>query len=158
MSATYLGTDNKSVYFLRIISEECSSLGMDKKPSDIPIGCSLVAVHVRWNSWHFAFWQWIYLQELTGGLNSTLLLSPWVAETHSGSLRTGCAIGVGDGQETLVCCSPWGRKELDMTERLNWTELNCGSDEVNRDIQGGLSNTWTHRWAHSGSCKNSKTT
>ena len=23
-----------------------------------------------------------------------------------------------------VCCSPWGRKELDMTERLNWTELN----------------------------------
>ena len=26
---------------------------------------------------------------------------------------------VGDGQRTLVCCSPWGRKELDMTERLN---------------------------------------
>ena len=22
------------------------------------------------------------------------------------------------------CCSPWGRRELDMTERLNWTELN----------------------------------
>ena len=29
---------------------------------------------------------------------------------------------VGDGQGSLVCCSPWGRKELDMTERLNWTE------------------------------------
>ena len=27
--------------------------------------------------------------------------------------------GVGDGQESLVCCSPWGLKELDMTERLN---------------------------------------
>jgi len=27
----------------------------------------------------------------------------------------------GDGQESLVCCSSWGRKELDMTERLNWT-------------------------------------
>ena len=26
---------------------------------------------------------------------------------------------VGDGQESLACCSPWGRKELDMTERLN---------------------------------------
>ena len=29
------------------------------------------------------------------------------------------APGVGDGQGDLVCCSPWGRKESDMTERLN---------------------------------------
>ena len=29
------------------------------------------------------------------------------------------ALGVGDGQESLACCSPWGCKELDMTERLN---------------------------------------
>ena len=27
---------------------------------------------------------------------------------------------VGDGQGTLVCCIPWGRKELDTTEQLNW--------------------------------------
>ena len=33
------------------------------------------------------------------------------------------ALGVGDGQGSLVCCSPWGNKELDTTERLNWTEL-----------------------------------
>ena len=33
------------------------------------------------------------------------------------------APGVGDGQGSLVCCSPWGSKELDMTERLNLTEL-----------------------------------
>ena len=33
------------------------------------------------------------------------------------------ALGVGDGQGSLGCCSPWGRKKLDMTERLNWTEL-----------------------------------
>jgi len=33
------------------------------------------------------------------------------------------ASGVGDGQGSLACCSPWGRKESDMTERLNWTEL-----------------------------------
>ena len=26
---------------------------------------------------------------------------------------------VGDGQGGLACCSPWGGKELDMTERLN---------------------------------------
>ena len=30
---------------------------------------------------------------------------------------------VGDGQGGLACCSPWGCKELDMTELLNWTEL-----------------------------------
>ena len=29
------------------------------------------------------------------------------------------APGVGDRQESLVCCSPWGRKESDMTELLN---------------------------------------
>ena len=28
-------------------------------------------------------------------------------------------LGVGDGQGGLACCSPWGHKELDMTEQLN---------------------------------------
>ena len=28
--------------------------------------------------------------------------------------------GVGDGQGGLACCGSWGRKKLDMTERLNW--------------------------------------
>ena len=31
--------------------------------------------------------------------------------------------GVGDGQGGLACCNSWGRKELDTTEQLNWTEL-----------------------------------
>ena len=31
-------------------------------------------------------------------------------------------MGVGDGQGSLVCWSPWGCKESDMTEQLNWTE------------------------------------
>jgi len=31
---------------------------------------------------------------------------------------------VGDGQGRLMCCSPWGHKESDTTERPNWTELN----------------------------------
>ena len=32
-------------------------------------------------------------------------------------------LGVGDGQGGLACCDSWGRKESDMTEWLNWTEL-----------------------------------
>ena len=34
------------------------------------------------------------------------------------------ALGVGDEQGGLACCSPWDRKESDMTERLNWTIIN----------------------------------
>ena len=29
------------------------------------------------------------------------------------------ALGVGDGQGSLVCCSLWGHKKLDTTKRLN---------------------------------------
>ena len=38
--------------------------------------------------------------------------------------ESGWTPGVGDGQGGLMCCNSWGHKELDMTERLNWTELN----------------------------------
>ena len=31
-------------------------------------------------------------------------------------------LGVGDGQGSLTCCSPWGRRESDTTEQLNWTD------------------------------------
>ena len=42
--------------------------------------------------------------------------------------------GVGDGQGGLACCSLWGRRESDMTERLNWTEL---KDRKYWDFPGG---------------------
>ena len=29
------------------------------------------------------------------------------------------ALGAGDGQGNLMCCSPWGRTESDTTEQLN---------------------------------------
>ena len=32
------------------------------------------------------------------------------------------AQGVGDGQGGLACCIPWGRKESDTTEQINWTD------------------------------------
>ena len=35
----------------------------------------------------------------------------------------GCTLGVFDGQGGLACCSSWGLKESDMTERLNLTGL-----------------------------------
>ena len=36
-------------------------------------------------------------------------------------LEFGWALGIGVGQGGLECCSSWGLKESDTTERLNWT-------------------------------------
>jgi len=46
----------------------------------------------------------------------------------------GWILGVGDGQGSLACCSSWGHKESDMTERLNLTELNS-TDVVTRSFE-----------------------
>ena len=50
------------------------------------------------------------------------------------------APGIGDGQGSLACCSPWGHKELDTTEQLKWTEVNLpeGTTPVNTCLLSGL--------------------
>ena len=45
------------------------------------------------------------------------------------------ALGVSDGQGSLACCSPWGCKELDMTERLTWTEKLHGEWRLRPQVQ-----------------------
>ena len=51
------------------------------------------------------------------------------------------ALGDGDGQGGLACCDSWGRKESDMNERLNRTELKTtlGKDFKSSNIQLGRS-------------------
>ena len=49
-----------------------------------------------------------------------------------GGHGSGWTPGVGDGQRGLACCGPWGCKESDTTEWLNWTELS-------------LRGSWLHR-------------
>ena len=49
------------------------------------------------------------------------------------------APGVGDGQGGLMFCSPWGRKESDTTEWLNWIECTlwkslCCTPETNTTL------------------------
>ena len=48
----------------------------------------------------------------------------WLDDITDSLDMSGQVPGVGDGQGSLVCCSPWSRKEFDTTEWLNWTELN----------------------------------
>ena len=35
-------------------------------------------------------------------------------------------LGESEGQESLACCSPWGRKESDRTQQLNNTTMHFG--------------------------------
>ena len=44
----------------------------------------------------------------------------WMASPNGHEFEQ--TLGVDDGQGSLACCSPWGHKESDKTERLNWTE------------------------------------
>ena len=50
----------------------------------------------------------------------------------------GWTLGVGDEQGGLACCSPWGHKELDTTERLNWTELFRKQSQNQENLHGIL--------------------
>ena len=45
---------------------------------------------------------------------------------HHGGYELEQALGDGEGQGSLVCCSPWGREESNMTERLHFHfSLSC---------------------------------
>ena len=51
------------------------------------------------------------------------------------------ALGVGDGEGSLACCSPWGHKESDTTKRPNLTE----ALETRRLIKI-IAKTWFQSW------------
>ena len=51
--------------------------------------------------------------------------------------------GVGDGQGGLECCNSWSCKELDTTERLNWTELNINNIISRSRMKSSRCNNWS---------------
>ena len=72
-----------------------------------------------------------HLMQRAESLEKTLMLGKIECRRRRGRQRMRCldgitdsmdmslGKGVGDAQGGLACCSSWGRKELDMTERLN---------------------------------------
>ena len=65
------------------------------------------------------------------------------------------ASGVGDGQGGLTCCSPWGYKESDTTERLNWTECHPVTG-LELSPEGPNSCSWSVvSWPHGSGCHTS---
>ena len=85
-----------------------------------------------WNSNTLATWceelthlkrPWCWGRLKAGGEGDDRGWDGWMASptwwTWAGVNSRSC-----DGQGGLAYCSPWGCKESDTTERLNWTELN----------------------------------
>ena len=66
------------------------------------------------------------------------------------------APGVGDGQGSLACCSPWVREESDRTEELNWTDgiTNQSGDHCHWNdtllLTVPKTAAWQSPWGHSG--------
>ena len=111
-----------------------------EKNLESPLDCkeiqSVLNVHWKnwcwsWNSKTLATWckelthlkrPWCWERLKAGGEGDDRRWDGWMA---SPAQRTWVwALGVGDGQGGLVCCSPWGHKELGMNEQLNWLTEN----------------------------------
>ena len=59
--------------------------------------------------------------------------------------------GDGEGQGSLECCSPWGCKESDMTERLNNSSIRERTKQISYQTRPQLLNGWPGTGAALGS-------
>ena len=88
---------------------------------EISPGCSLEGLILKVKFQYFG-----HLMRRVDSLEKTLMLGGTEDEMagwhHRLDGRWVWTPGVGDGQGGLACCDSWGRKELDTTEWLNWTE------------------------------------
>ena len=101
------------------------SLGWEDPPEKgMPTHSSILAWRIPWTIVHGLTKSQTWLSDFHFNIyicfSGTLLHFQW---SNGCSHEFEQVPGVGGGQESLACCSPWGRKEMDMTEWLNWTEL-----------------------------------
>ena len=107
-----------------------------EKTLEESLGLKEISPGVHWKDW---YWSWNSNTLVTWWEELTHLKRPWCWErlravgegddrgwdgwmaslTQWTWVWVNC---VGDGQGGLACCSSWGRKKSDTTERLNWTE------------------------------------
>ena len=107
-------------------------------------GCSLVGLMLKLKPQYFG-----HLMQRVDSFEKTLMLGNIEGKRRRGRQDEmvgwhhqlnghgfGWTLGAGDGRGGLVCCSSWGCKGSDTTERLNWTELNP-SEYRERNIKHG---------------------
>ena len=121
------------------VEDSWESLGLQDQTSQ---SWRKSVLNIHWKDW---CWSWnsntltTWCEELThwkrpwcwerlkaGGEGNERGWDGWMASpTQWAWVRQ--APGVGDGWGRMACCSPWGGKESDMTERLNWTgkDVHC---------------------------------
>ena len=119
---------------------------------DISPGCSLEGLRLKLKLQYFG-----YLMRRADSLEKTLMLGKIEGKRRKGQHRmrwldvitnsmdngSGWTPWVGNGQGGLACCVSWGHKELDTTERLNWTEKNRIMEEaMNLTIDSSVTSSW----------------
>ena len=110
------------------------SLGLQGNSTSQSYRKSVLNIH--WNDWCWSWnsnslstwrdkrtpwkrpWCW---ERLTAGGEGTTRMR-WLEGITDSMDMSEQNPGVGDGQGSLVCCSPWSHKESYTTERLTWTE------------------------------------
>ena len=95
---------------------------------EISPGCSLEGLMLKLKLQYFGHLTWradsLEKTLILGGIGGRRRREQWRMRWLDGNgHRFGWTLGVGDGQGGLACCGSWGRKESDMTEWLNWNEL-----------------------------------
>ena len=99
---------------------------------EISLGCSLEGLMLKLKLQYFG-----HLMRRFDSLEKTLMLGKIEGMRRRGQQRIRWLDGITDSMDmglgglwelvmdnVLACCCSWGRKESDMTEWLNWTELN----------------------------------
>ena len=75
------------------------------------------------------YWErpWFWKRLKAGGEGDDRGWDGWMASLTQWTMEFEKVLGTGDGHRSLACCSPWGCKESDMNEQLNWIELHLES-------------------------------
>ena len=92
---------------------------------EIGPGCSLEGLMLKLRLQYFdhlmqrtdSFEKTLMLGKTEGGRRRGRLKMRWLDGITDSMGMSLSKLGVGDGQGGLACCSPWGHKELDMTEQ-----------------------------------------